>query len=165
MTSTFTRFCCAMSLAVAAPAFAGQAAPAKPPAQPQSPPQAAAPAPAPAVVFSYSSEGRRDPFVSLANRGADGRSVANRPPGLAGVLIDEVQIKGIVKDQAGYTALVQGSDNKVYRVRSGDRLMDGVVKAITPEDVVFSQDVNDPLIVQKQREIRKSLRPGEGSRG
>jgi Tfp pilus assembly protein PilP len=153
---------------------AGQSGPEKPAGQAPPPaaatpataqPQAPAPQPAPPAAFSYNPEGRRDPFISLANRGADGRSVANRPTGLPGVLIDEVTVKGIIKDQSGLMALIQGGDSKIYRVRPGDRLMDGTVKAITPDAVVFSQDVNDPLVLQKQREIRKSLRPGEESRG
>ena len=38
-------------------------------------------------------------------------------------------------------------------------MFDGSVKAITPDTVVFSQDVNDPLSLVKQREVRKSIRP------
>lgn len=143
----------------------------------QAPPAAAPPAAAPAVeapkapaagvpvvAYSYDAEGRRDPFVSLTGRGSDG-APTSRPPGLPGQLINEVSLKGIVKDSHGFYALVQGADTKTYTVRIGDRLMDGTVKAITADAVVFSQDVNDPLSLQKQREIRKSLRPGEESRG
>jgi Tfp pilus assembly protein PilP len=143
---------------------------APPPAAPaQTPPAAATPAaPAagvPAVAYSYNPEGRRDPFISLSGRGADGRPPATRAAGLGGQLINEVSLKGIVKDSNGFYALVQGADAKTYTIRLGDRLMDGTVKAITADAVVFSQDVNDPLSLQKQREIRKSLRPGEESRG
>ena len=38
-------------------------------------------------------------------------------------------------------------------------LMDGVVKSITQDAIVFSQDVNDPLSLVKQREVRKTIRP------
>jgi hypothetical protein len=43
--------------------------------------------------------------------------------------------------------------------------MDGTVKSIVQDAVVFSQDVNDPLSLVKQKEIRKSLRSAEGGRG
>ena len=43
--------------------------------------------------------------------------------------------------------------------KAGDKLFDGVVKAVTQDAVVFSQDVNDPLSLVKQREVRKSIRP------
>ena len=136
-------------------------------AAPQAPPpvEAGPPAGVPAVAFSYSAEGRRDPFISLSGRGADASAPANRAAGLGGQLINEVSLKGIVKDSNGFYALVRGADAKTYTIRLGDRLMDGSVKAITADAVVFSQDVNDPLSLQKQREIRKSLRPGEESRG
>jgi hypothetical protein len=39
------------------------------------------------------------------------------------------------------------------------------VKSITQDAVIFSQDVNDPLSVVKQKEVRKTLRSGEESRG
>ena len=168
MTRSF-RFFCVTTVFVAAPAvFAQQPPPATPPA-PASAPATGTPAapletPTP-PAFTYNPEGRRDPFISLLGRGMDGRSSASRPAGLPGVLIDEVVVKGIVKDaRGGFYALVQGGD-RIHTLRAGDRLMDGTVKAITPGEVVFSQDVNDPLLLQKQREIRKSLRPGEEIRG
>ena len=42
--------------------------------------------------------------------------------------------------------------------------MDGTVKAITADSVVFSQDVNDPLSMVKQKEVRKTVRPADGGR-
>ena len=61
--------------------------------------------------------------------------------------------------------MIQGPDTKTFIVRSGEKLMDGTVKAITADSVVFSQDVNDPLSLVKQKEVRKSLRSGEENRG
>ena len=71
-------------------------------------------------------------------------------------------VKGIVRDRSGFIAMVQGPDTKTFIVRSGDKLMDGTVKSITADTVVFSQDVNDPLSLVKQREVRKAVRPTEG---
>ena len=123
-----------------------------------------APAPAPAG-FTYDPQGRRDPFVSLLLRGNDPRATANRPPGLPGVLIGELTVKGIVRDRSGFIAMVQAPDNKTYIVRPGEKLMDGSVKSITSDTVVFSQDVSDPLSPVKQREIRKSVRAMDQPRG
>jgi Tfp pilus assembly protein PilP len=103
--------------------------------------------------------------VSLLARGSDPSSAASRPPGLPGLLINEVIVKGIVRDRAGFIAMIQGPDTKTHIVRSGDRLMDGTVKSITADTVVFSQDVNDPLSLVKQREVRKAVRPLEDQRG
>ena len=84
---------------------------------------------------------------------------------MAGLLINEVSLRGIVKERNGFIALVQGPDKKTYAVRQGQRLFDGTVKSITEDTVVFSQDVNDPLSLVKQREVRKTLRSGEENRG
>ena len=60
--------------------------------------------------------------------------------------------------------MVQGPDTKTFIVPPGDKLMDGTVKAITHDSVVFSQDVNDPLSMVKQKEVRKTVRPADGGR-
>ena len=115
--------------------------------------------------FTYNPEGRRDPFVSLIGKGSDPKNTGARPPGVPGLLINEVSVKGIVRNSAGFVAMIQGPDNKTYVVKAGDRLMDGTVKSIVQDAVVFSQDVNDPLSLVKQKEIRKNLRAAEGGRG
>ena len=141
--------------------------PAQQPAQ--APPNAAPvekPAtPPPPPAFSYDPAGRRDPFVSLVGRGSTPDASSVRPAGLPGMLINEVSLKGIMKERAGFIALVQGTDKKTYAVRQGQRLLDGSVKSITADAVIFAQDVNDPLSVVKQREVRKALRAGEENRG
>jgi type IV pilus assembly protein PilP len=115
--------------------------------------------------FTYNPEGRRDPFISLLGRGNDPKGQGVRPPGVPGLLINEVSVKGIVRNSTGFVAMIQGPDNKTYVVKAGDRLMDGSVKSIVQDAVVFSQDVNDPLSLVKQKEIRKALRAAEGGRG
>jgi hypothetical protein len=125
------------------------------------PAAAAAADPAP---YSYDPQGRRDPFVSLVARGSDPHGASTRPAGLAGVLIPEAAVKGIVRDRSGFIAMVQGTGTKTFIVRAGEKLMDGTVKAITADSVVFSQDVNDPLSMVKQKEVRKTVRSADGGR-
>jgi type IV pilus assembly protein PilP len=127
--------------------------PAQPPAAPEKP------------AYTYQPEGRRDPFVSLLARGSDPGSAASRPAGVPGLMINEVVVKGIVRDKSGFIGMIQGPDTKTHIVRAGDKLMDGTVKSITADTVVFSQDVTDPLSLVKQREVRKAVRPLEGGRG
>jgi hypothetical protein len=43
-------------------------------------------------------------------------------------------------------------------VHQGDKLLDGSIKTITAQGLVIEQDVNDPLSVVKQREVRRLLR-------
>jgi Tfp pilus assembly protein PilP len=123
-----------------------------------------APASQPAPSFTYDPQGRRDPFVSLVARGSDPGSAATRPAGLPGLLIAEVAVKGIVRDRSGWIAMVQGPGTKTFIVRPGEKLMDGTVKAISSDSVVFSQDVNDPLSMVKQKEVRKTVRSADGGR-
>jgi len=151
-----------------------QARPAQPAAAPAAPTAEAAksaassPAPTtpaeqpPTPVTSYNPEGRRDPFVSLLGRGQDPGKTAQRAAGLPGLLISEVTVKGVVRDRGGFIAMIQAPDNKTYIVRSGDKLMDGAVKSITQDGVIFSQDVKDPLSIVKQREVPKRVRGTEG---
>ena len=146
------------------PTPAGQGAPAMPAAPSTAAGQTSKPAEA-GAPFTYNPEGRRDPFVSLVGRGNDPKAQGVRPPGVPGLLINEVSVKGIVRNSVGFVALIQGPDNKTYVVKAGDRLMDGAVKSIVQDAVVFSQDVNDPLSLVKQKEIRKVLRSAEGGRG
>lgn len=134
----------------AAPAAGASAAPA----------DGAAAVPAAQGAYSYDPNGRRDPFVNLLLRGSDMRATgATRPPGLPGQLIQELTLKGVLKAKAGFVAVFQASDNKTYIAHPGDRVLDGSIKSIGQDAVVFSQDVNDPLSLVKQREVRKTIRP------
>lgn len=159
------------TLAMLLSAFAAQAqtpapAAASRPAAPQTPATGQQPVPPPPAepAYAYLIEGRRDPFISLLGRGTDPNSGGARMSGLPGMLIAEVSLKGILKDRNGFFALLQGPDNKTYQVRTGVKLLDGSVKSINGEAVIFSQDVNDPLSVVKQREIIKKLRSTEEGR-
>ncbi len=167
------------------PAPAGKAqAPAPAPAAtaPQTPaaPAAGAQTPAPAGQapaaealppleppgFTYNPEGRRDPFVSLVRRGATtarGGPTGARPAGLAGLETAEVTLRGTVRSREGFVAILQGADQKTYIVRAGDKLLDGTVRTISQNDMVILQQVNDPLSLEKQREVRKVLRQAEAN--
>ena len=114
------------------------------------------------VGFAYKPEGRRDPFVSLADRGSDIR-VGPRPAGLAGLGATEVTLRGTLRSRDGFVAMLQGADQKTYIVRPGDKLFDGMVSSISQNDLVILQQVNDPLSTEKQREVRKGLRQAEAN--
>jgi Tfp pilus assembly protein PilP len=128
-------------------------------AKPQTPP--AETAPSPPANYAYSHEGRRDPFVSLVNRGAEARTtMAGRakPDGVRGLLVEEVVVRGLVQSQGTWVAMIGAPTGRTYSIRPGDRLLDGSVRAITGQAVVLMQEVNDPLSLEKQREVRKYLR-------
>jgi Tfp pilus assembly protein PilP len=115
-------------------------------------------------AYTYSSGGRRDPFLSLVGTGAEPRQVSGRAEGAAGLSVGEISVRGIIQSRGVLTAMVQGPDNKTYLVHQGDRFLDGRLKSITPQGLVFVQEIHDPLSLVKQREIRKELRSAEGAK-
>ena len=120
--------------------------------------------PSPPANFEYAVEGRRDPFLSLVNRGVDAATSSQqvkRAEGVPGLLTSEITVRGIVQTRGQFVAMIAGVDGKVYSIRAGDKLADGVVRQVTSQEVVILQEVNDPLSLDKQREVRKLLRGGE----
>ena len=134
-------------------------------AQPQ-PPVKKVDLPVPPPNFEYAAQGRRDPFISLVNRGKDqstqnGAATAKRADGVPGMLTGELTVRGILQTRGAWVAMVSGPDGKVYTIRAGDRLADGVIRQVNATSVVILQEVNDPLSLEKQREVRKFLRGGD----
>jgi Tfp pilus assembly protein PilP len=114
--------------------------------------------------YTYDPQGRRDPFVSMLRRGSEVPRTGGpgeRPSGLAGLETSEVTLKGTIASQGSYVGILQGVDQKTYIVKAGDRLLDGTIRAITPDSMVITQQVTDPLALEKQREVRKLLRQTE----
>jgi hypothetical protein len=159
-----------------APASASQPPPPKSAAaasasQPPSP-KSAAPAsasqeegaaPPPAENYSYRAEGRRDPFQSLLGAGT-GMTGSRKGDGPSGMTVAEISVRGIMQSRGALIAMVHGPDNKTYIVHQGDKLLDGTIKTITPQGLVVVQEVNDPLSLVKQREVRKLLRSLEDAK-
>jgi Tfp pilus assembly protein PilP len=127
---------------------------------PSAPPAADSNAALESPAYTYDPQGRRDPFISLLRRGtdADRAKLALRPAGLSGLEAGDVVLKGTMESRTGYVALVEGTDRKTYIVKAGDKLLDGTVRTITADMMVILQQVNDPLSLEKQREVRKILR-------
>ena len=72
--------------------------------------------------------------------------------------VAEISVRGILQSKGTLVAMIQGPDNKTYIVHQGDRLLDGVIKTVISQGLVVVQQVNDPLSLVKQREVRKLLR-------
>ena len=142
-----------VSSASAQPPATAAASPAAPAAKASEPPVES-------PAYTYDPHGRRDPFVSLLRRGGDtGLSrLQTRPAGISGLEASEVVLKGTMQSRTGYVALVEATDRKTYIVKTGDKLADGSVRTITADTMVILQQVNDPLSLEKQREVRKTLR-------
>ncbi|MEM9552992.1 MAG: hypothetical protein AAGC60_01950 [Acidobacteriota bacterium] len=113
-------------------------------------------------VYSYEPGARRDPFRSLLQRKDLPEDVEpERPEGVAGLLIDEIEIEGILMlEGAGPVAQVQTASADIsYLLRPGDELWDGDVVRITLDEVVFKQEDRDPGARKPFREVVKRLNP------
>ncbi len=108
-------------------------------------------------TFTYDPAGRRDPFVSLAEGVQQSKQRRERPPGLPGMLIDELRLEGIVQTPQGTIAFVQGRDKLSYILRAGTKLYDGEVEKVLPDKVVFKQQVNDPKALKPYREVVRRI--------
>jgi len=107
-------------------------------------------------VYTYEVGGRRDPFRSLLVRNPSERDRV-RPPGLAGVMVDELELQGTIKVKQGWVAMMRGPDNGSHLVRKGTTLFDGEVLEVSATEVTFRQNVNDPTNPKPFREVVKAL--------
>lgn len=151
-----------LAVAQLPPAGAAAATQGTPPAQ-----KPAAPAPSPPQEnYSYQPDGRRDPFTNLIGAGtsADPRLGTTRAEGAAGIAVADLTVRGVMQSRNRMTAMIQGPDKKTYVVHVGDKLADGVIKAVTLQGLVIIQEVNDPLSLVKQREVTKRLRSLEDAK-
>lgn len=114
---------------------------------------------------TYDAEDRRDPFRSLmASR--ETAPPGQRPEGIPGLLIDEIDLTGIFVTPEGPVAQVRAADKrKSYLLREGDQLFDGDVLEISKQELMLKQIVDDPAALKPFREVVKKLnaRPGKQS--
>ena len=154
---TFVLFLASATAVLGAQKTAASTTPAAPAAAaPAAPAAEAAPKPPAPESFAYDPAGRRDPFVTLL--GGGNGPASRKGEGPSGIAVAEISVRGVLQSRNGLIAMVQGPDNKTYIVHQGDKLLDGSIKTITAQGLIIEQDVNDPLSVVKQREVRRLLR-------
>lgn len=108
--------------------------------------------------FVYRAEGRRDPFRSLLQvRQRQLAAPEQRPPGLPGFLINEVEVKAVALFQGRWTAMLRGLDSRTYFANVGTELFDGRIVEIAQSRVVFEQEVEDMLGARTTRRVVKRL--------
>lgn len=110
--------------------------------------------------FFYKPGGRRDPFWDLL-RGKSVKVKREAKEGIAGLLIDELELEGILLKEDEYIALFKGPDGKPYDVRIGNSVYDGEVIKIDMNSVVFKRLLTIALGGTKEKLITKRLTPEE----
>ncbi len=101
----------------------------------------------------------RDPFRPLVMRSSEDVPLV-LPPGKKGLLINRLELKGIVKAGDGYMAIVLGESGAgAIFLHDSDVLFDGNVEKIYPDHVVFKRLAKDKLGKTYTEEVTKRL-PG-----
>lgn len=118
------------------------------------------------AVFAedYTPRGKRDPFVSLSRLKNTGSAqvvqpppLAQRPPGLAGLLISEVNVIGTAANKKKNLVILRGIDEASYIAGSGSKLFDGFLKEITEGQIIFVREVVDTRGKRQKSEVVKHL--------
>jgi len=128
------------------------------PASAQQPAQSAAPAAkAPAAPASKpGASGKRDPFVSLAVVRAQ-QVGATCGTGKRCLVIDQIELKGVVKTVNGMIAMVENPAKKAYFLRVNDPVFNGYVLKITGDSVIFKESSTDNQGRSQTRDVVKRV--------
>jgi len=110
--------------------------------------------------FIYKPKGRRDPFWNLL-QGKSLKVAREEREGIAGMLIEELELEGILLKSGTYIALFKGPDGKPYDVKVGDSVYDGEVIKIDNNSVVFKRLLTIALGGTKEKITIISLVPEE----
>jgi len=108
--------------------------------------------------FVYRAEGRRDPFRNILQlRRRELVAPTQRPPGLEGFLINEIDVTATARSQGRWHVLVVGLDQRTYTATVGTQLYDGRIVSISLNEVVFEQEVEDLLGARSTRQVVRKL--------
>jgi Tfp pilus assembly protein PilP len=135
--------------AKAAKAAAEKAAAEKAAAKNAAPAQAAKP-----EEKKWSMTGKRDPFFSPVVQQSSGSGCST---GKKCLEIGQIDVRGVVKSETGFIAVVTNGLNKAYFLRENDPVFNGYVIKITGDTVVFQETVQDKLGKPLTREVTKKI--------
>jgi Tfp pilus assembly protein PilP len=98
--------------------------------------------------------GKRDPFFSPVVQQPSGSGCST---GKKCLEIRQINLRGVVKSETGFIAVVTNSLNKAYFLRENDPVFNGYVVKITGDAVVFQETVQDKLGKPLTREVVKRI--------
>ncbi|MFY9647927.1 MAG: hypothetical protein WAK29_22310 [Terriglobales bacterium] len=102
----------------------------------------------------YSANGRRDPFISpvVSHAGGSGCSTGKKC-----LEIGAINLRGVVRSESGFIAVVSNGLNKAYFLRENDPVFNGYVVKITGDSIVFHETLQDRLGKSFTREVTKKI--------
>ena len=102
----------------------------------------------------WAMNGKRDPFFSPVVQQPSGSGCST---GKKCLEIGNINLRGVVKSDSGFIAVVTNSLNKAYFLRENDPVFNGYVVKITGDSVVFQETVEDKLGKPFTREVVKRI--------
>jgi len=117
-------------------------------------PESAATAQETSVESKYNANGRRDPFISpvVSHSGGSGCSTGKKC-----LEIGAINLRGVVRSEEGFIAVVSNDLNKAYFLRENDPVFNGYVVKITGDSIVFQETLQDRLGKTFTREVVKKI--------
>jgi Tfp pilus assembly protein PilP len=112
---------------------------------------AAAPKP---EAKKWAMTGKRDPFFSPVVQQNSGSGCST---GKKCLEIGQINVRGVVKSESGFIAVVTNSLNKAYFLHENDPVFNGYVVRITGDSVVFQETMQDKLGKPFTREVVKRI--------
>jgi Tfp pilus assembly protein PilP len=101
----------------------------------------------------WSMSGKRDPFFSpVVQQNGSGCATGKKC-----LEIGAINLRGVVKSESGFIAVVTNSLNKAYFLRENDPVFNGYVVKITGDSVVFQETIQDKLGKSFTREVVKRI--------
>src|ERR1700676_2116026 len=102
----------------------------------------------------FAANGRRDPFISpvVSHAGGSGCNTGKKC-----LEIGAINLRGVVRAESGYIAVVSNGLNKAYFLRENDPVFNGYVMKITGDSVVFQETLQDRLGKTFTREVTKKI--------
>jgi Tfp pilus assembly protein PilP len=102
----------------------------------------------------WAMNGKRDPFFSPVVQQPTGSGCST---GKKCLEIGQINLRGVVKAESGFIAVVTNSLNKAYFLHENDPVFNGFVVRITGDSVVFQETVQDKLGKPFTREVVKRI--------
>jgi AMIN domain len=128
-------------------------APAVAPAQAATPDKATAAQQPKPQDKKWAMSGKRDPFFSpVVQQQGSGCSTGKKCLEIGGI-----NLRGVVKSENGFIAVVTNNLGKAYFLRENDPVFNGFVVKITGDSVTFSETIQDKLGKPFNREVVKKI--------
>jgi Tfp pilus assembly protein PilP len=101
----------------------------------------------------WAMNGKRDPFFSpVVHQEGSGCSTGKKC-----LEINAINLRGVVKSDNGFIAVVTNNIGKAYFLRENDPVFNGYVVKITGDSVVFQETVQDKLGKTSTHEVVKKI--------